>query len=331
MSGPLTDRAVAAGLSAAVAAPSIHNTQPWRFRIRDGGFDVLADHDRALDVIDPQRRALYLSLGAAVFNLRLALAAAGHTPLLVAVPNDADHVARVELGHRRMPSQGTRLLAAAIPRRRTNRRPYYGAPVPAGTVEQLCAMAAGPHTEVTALDPVRRNAVLGLTWAADARQRSDPAYRREVVAWTASNDGRRDGVPREAFGPRPAMSAVAVRDFGLILPPDERQTARFEADPQLLMLRSLGDDRAAWLHSGQALQRVLLMATVRGVAVQPLTQALEVPDLRRLLTGTSGHWWPQMLLRIGYGQAAPGSPRRPASACMVPRPWQRRPWAAGAA
>jgi hypothetical protein len=223
-----------------------------------------------------------------------------------------------------MPALGTRLLAAAIPRRRTNRLPYLSALVPAGTVEELCAAAAGAGAQLAALDPGGRNAVLGLTWTADARQRNDPAYRREINAWTGPTGSRHDGVPMEAFGPRPAMSAVAVRDFGLGLPPDERETARFETDPQLLILRSLGDDRAAWLRSGQALQRVLLTATVRGVALQPMTQALEMPDLRRTLTGPDGRWWPQMILRIGYGQTVPNTPRRPISACMEPRPWQRR-------
>jgi hypothetical protein len=122
-----------------------------------------------------------------------------------------------------------------------------------------------------------------------------------------------------------------VRDFGVGLPPDDREIARFETDPQLLMLRSLGDDPPAWLRSGQALQRVLLTATVRGVAVQPMTQALEMPDLRRSLAAADGRWWPQMILRIGYGQTAPNSPRRPVSACLVPRPWQRRRASAGAA
>jgi hypothetical protein len=113
--------------------------------MRDGGFDVLADHDKGLDVIDPQRRAMYLSHGTAVFNQRLALAAAGHTPLLVPVPDVGDQVARVEFGPRRMPTQGTRLLAAAIPRRRTNRRPYQAVLVLASTVEELCASSAAGH------------------------------------------------------------------------------------------------------------------------------------------------------------------------------------------
>ncbi|MEV4135623.1 nitroreductase family protein [Dactylosporangium sp. NPDC049742] len=280
-------------------------------------------------MIDPQRRAMHLSLGAAVYNLRLALAAAGHSPVLVPLPGGDERVARVEVGPRRMPAPDVRLLAAAIRYRRTNRRPYRGGLVPAGTVDELCA-AAGAGTTLTALDPARRNAVLGLTWTADARQRADPAYRREILAWTAPTGFRHDGVPLEAFGPRPAMSAVAVRDFGLGVPPDARPTARFETEPQLLVLYSLGDDRAAWLRTGQALQRVLLTATVRGVAVQPMTQALEVPDLRRQLTGVDGRWWPQMLLRIGYGQTVPGSPRRPYTACLPPRPWQRRPEAGAA-
>ena len=37
-------RAAAAG----VRAPSMHNTQPWLFRLRDGAIDVVADRSRQL-------------------------------------------------------------------------------------------------------------------------------------------------------------------------------------------------------------------------------------------------------------------------------------------
>src|SRR5215467_1573791 len=64
-------------LIAATAAPSVHNTQPWQFRPHVAGVDVLVDRRRQLRTLDPHGREMYVSVGAAVLNLRLALAAHG--------------------------------------------------------------------------------------------------------------------------------------------------------------------------------------------------------------------------------------------------------------
>ena len=71
--------------------------------------------------------------------------------------------------------------------------------------------------------------------------------------------------------------------------------------------------RADWLRAGQALQRVLLLATARGVSVQPLTQPLEVPDAWLVRDPRSGIEQPQMILRLGYRPAGPPAERRPTS------------------
>src|SRR5262245_5767701 len=64
-------------LTAAAAAPSIHNTQPWLFRPRGDAVDVLADRRRRLATLDPEGREMFVSVGAAVFNLRVAVRAHG--------------------------------------------------------------------------------------------------------------------------------------------------------------------------------------------------------------------------------------------------------------
>ncbi|MET7426323.1 hypothetical protein [Dactylosporangium sp. NPDC005555] len=97
-----------------------------------------------------------------------------------------------------------------------------------------------------------------------------------------------------------------MRDFGLLSRDPRRPAAVFEPHPQLVVLSS----RAARVRAGQALQRVLLSATVRGVDTQPMTQLLEIPRLRRAVTDPADPWSPQMILRIGYGMPAPASPRR---------------------
>src|SRR5215831_8556672 len=105
---PLVDDGIVRRLlAAAAAAPSIHNTQPWRLRV--AGHDVIEVHgdpDRVLWVADPRGRALHLSCGAALFNLRLAIRAAGAKPLVWPLPDPAREptlIASVRLGEGRPP------------------------------------------------------------------------------------------------------------------------------------------------------------------------------------------------------------------------------------
>jgi hypothetical protein len=77
------------------------------------------------------------------------------------------------------------------------------------------------------------------------------------------------------------------------------------------------DDRRAWLASGRALGRLLLLATAQGVAASPLTQALDWPATRtRMRSRLALVGYPQMLLRMGYPPESPApvvSGRRPVS------------------
>src|SRR5437762_13480367 len=84
--GPLSEAVLVSCVRAAVAAPSLHNSQPWRFRIHGGGIDVYVDRGRQLDVIDPSGREMLISVGAAVLNLRVAMHGSGRVPVWRAWP-----------------------------------------------------------------------------------------------------------------------------------------------------------------------------------------------------------------------------------------------------
>jgi hypothetical protein len=117
-------------VAAAVAAPSVHTTQPWLFRPGRGGIDLYADRDRQLRVIDPSGRELAISIGAAAFNLRVAILARGRTPVqrLLPAPDVPDLLVRITLGPPGTPTETVRALWWAIPRRRSNRWPFSCAP-----------------------------------------------------------------------------------------------------------------------------------------------------------------------------------------------------------
>ena len=310
---------ISAWLRAAIAAPSIHNSQPWLFRPHHGVIDVLVDRRRRLMATDPDGREMYVSVGAAVLNLRIAMLAGGHSALVRLLPDPAqpDLAAAVQIGPAVPATPEVHALAAAIPRRQTNRRPFGSTPIPRPIRDELAAAARTEGGTLVMVDPATTAAVLSLARTAEHRRRADPAYRRELAGWTSSDRVRTDGVPAAAFGPRPELAALPLRDFDLAHTTD-RRVARFEAHPSIAVLYTAGDTTRDWLCAGQALERVLLTATARGLASTPLTQAIEVPELRGLLNAPAESGMVQSIVRFGYAGRVRQAPRRPLADVLLP-------------
>jgi hypothetical protein len=310
-------------LAAAIAAPSIHNTQPWLFRVDGTSVDVLADPDRQLRTLDPQGREMLVSVGAAIFNLRIALRAGGRRPQvrLAPDPGQPNLAARITADEAAAESVAARVLAEAIPRRHTNRRPFLDEPLPTSAAAELGRAAAAEGGTLHIAEPSLRDAVLSLTRTAEHRMRDNRHVQAELARWTEDAEkGRRDGVPLASQGPRDVNAALPLRDLTAGHHSGSSVVA-FEPEPTIALLFTPDDSAADWLRAGCALQRVLLTATVRGLAATPLTQVTEVPRLRELLTDTATERAVQSVLRIGYPSVpALASPRRPLSDVLLAPP-----------
>ena len=259
----------------------MHNTQPWRFRVTGAGriIELRADPARQLPYGDPDGRAAHIACGAALFNLRLAAAAAGlrADARLLPDPGEPLLLATVRLAGTHRPEPAERELHAAIEERHTNRQPFSSRPVPPGVLAELAEAASLEHATLHILDRDEAVRVLNLAADAERAQLADPAYRAELARW-AGGQRDLDGIPDSALGPRSPDSPTPVRDF---TPGPRTQPARyawFENTPQLAVLSTRTGRRADWLRAGQALQHVLLTATARGIATCPLTQPLETAD-----------------------------------------------------
>jgi nitroreductase len=291
----------------------MHNTQPWRFRVRHElqTIELRADPGRVLRSGDPRGRAVHIACGAALFNIRLAAAVAGRQPAVSLLPDPGQPLVlatvRLAAPHRAQPQE--RALHAAIARRHTNRRPFSNRPVPPGVLAELVEAARLEGAILHILDHDEAVRVLKLVQEAERIQLADSGYRAELAQW-AGGARNADGIPDSALGPRSPDGPSPVRDFtmGRLGPLGYEW---FEDTPQLAVLSMHFGERVDWLRAGQALQRVLLTATDRGIAACPLTQPLETADAWQVRDPRSGCEQPQMILRIGYGLPVPAAPRRP--------------------
>ncbi len=304
-------------IEAAQAAPSLHNTQPWHFAVDDGGtLQVRADLDRALWVADPRARALYLSCGAALFNIRAAIRMNGFNPLVWPLPQPTFSptvlaVVRAEPG--RPPSLAEREMFHAIWRRHTDRRPFDSDPLP-GPVRTALEEAAGfEFASLRLLSSRDAATVLTLASRAGAELARDAEHQAEMQDWVGT-DSEQDGIPAAALPERARRRPAPVRDDDMAgaVPTIPRQSGDYEQFPLLAVLTTERDEPADWLRAGQAMQRVLLTATVHGLAASFLYQPIELTDMR----GDQAPAWPwpehpQMIFRLGYGHGPAAAPRRP--------------------
>ncbi len=135
----LVDAATIAGL-----APSIHNTQPWRWRIHGTVGSLFAEPARQLRISDFDRRLLVTSCGAALHHAGIALAARGYAAQVDRMPDPAneEHLARITVtGNVAVTTAAMRLLET-VKVRRTDRRPLLDVPLPAGVIDALREAAA---------------------------------------------------------------------------------------------------------------------------------------------------------------------------------------------
>ncbi|PXX54724.1 hypothetical protein DFR70_12318 [Nocardia tenerifensis] len=321
---PTTDTLKIA-LEMAGRAPSIHNTQPWRWRIRDHAVELWADPSRHLASSDPTQGKLIVSCGAALHHLRVALAVLGWSALVTHLPDpdEPDHLATIEFEPHE-PTQADIDLGAALLQRHTDRRGFRSWEIPSGHIKTISTRAAKFGAVVRHVpDPLRLRLVRPFQDAV-RRHAEDSEYQHELAEWSG---GRRaeDGVPA-ANVPQPhqvdQIPARVFADAELIDELDQPDAAEW------VVICTPYDDRRSQLRAGETTSALLLEATRLGLSSGLQTEPLGLPELRDDIRSAVLYdcAFPQAMIRIGWvptGSAplAP-TPRRPVESMIDAYPVQ---------
>ncbi len=304
--GALTHAVATAG-----HAPSVHNTQPWRWYVRSDRLDLHLERSRLLNITDPDDRLAILSCGASLHHARVSLAVQGWCADLSRLPNPAkpDHLASVRVS-RRTPVPGEPLTTAqvqAVGKRHSDRPSLTGRSVPPERLDAIVAAVAAEGASLYVLGP---DQVLDLAAAAGQAQRAkagDLAWQAEMDYWTVGIRLAEIGVAEATLPPHAGTAALGHDPLRRSDPVGCGRPDRYS---NFGILHGRGDQRIDWLRAGEALSAGWLTATEIGLSLLPLSATVKMIGARKAMRVLLASMrFPYLVVRLATDGATDGSNR----------------------
>lgn len=305
----------------ATLAANGHNTQPWKFALRENAIEIHPDYSRELKVVDPDHRELWISLGCALENLLVAARTVGFAPE-VTYPT-ATEVIRVNLTP---DAPQANPMFDAIPLRQNTRSAYDGQVIATADFDQIQALPLEPGVSSHFItNPGGIETVLDYVNQGNLSQYADTAFVDELIEWLRFNKkealAAMDGLFSVCSG-NPEIPGWLGRMFVAGTKPAQQadiDAKKLRSSPVAVVIASEADDKTAWVRTGQVYERLALKSTSLNVKSAFLNQPIEVASLRAQFQNALGlgAFMPQLVLRLGYADAMPRSLRRPVEQVLL--------------
>lgn len=308
-------------IRSATLAANGHNSQAWKFAIRQNAIEIHPDYSRRLPVVDPSDRELWISLGCALENLLIAARATGYAAEVVYPESDDFIVVRLTAD---IPQNSP--LFDAIPLRQTTRSDYNEQPVETALLDQLTGMPLEPGVVLHFVtEPEEFERVVEYVNLGNLSQYADRAFIEELIDWLRFTKKEAlaslDGLYTRSSG-NPEVPRWLGHMFVSGTTPQQQadaDTTKLRSSPHALVIASESEDKSTWVRTGQVYERMALLMTSYDIQSAFLNQPIEVASIRSQFQGAMalGEALPQLLLRFGYGNPMPRSLRRPVENVLI--------------
>jgi hypothetical protein len=308
----------------ATLAPNSHNTQPWQFALGNDAVTIRPDWARRCPVVDPDDHHVFVTLGCAAENLRIAGHARGRPSEIAIIPAGKDSRIEIALGR----GEATeRELCEAIPLRQSTRSDYDGQPLSAAELRLLEQAAAMPGVNTIFLtDRTRINGLRDHVIAGNSLQCDDPAFVRELKQWIRFNPeaalATNDGLFAACSGNPTSPDWIGNMMFGQFFSKDSenaKYTGHLESSAGVVVFVADQESEEGWINVGRSFQRFALQATAMGLRHAHLNMPVEVASIRPEFASWLGipGKRPDLVIRFGKAPALPMSLRRPVAEVLV--------------
>lgn len=313
----VTTDVIKSAVQLACRAPSLHNSQPWRWIAEDHTVALFLDKDRVLYATDHSGREALLGCGAVLDHFRVAMAAAGTTANVERFPNPNDplHLASIDFSPADFVTEGHRLRADAILLRRTDRLPFAEPPDWDLVESQLRTTVTADTVRIDVIADDMRPELAAASKLTESLRLYDSSYHAELFWWTGAFETS-EGIPHSSLVSAAESDRVTFgRDIPVVANTDRRPEFGHDRS-KVLVLSTYDNERASLLRCGEMLSAVLLDATMAGLATCTLTHITELHASRDLVAALIGQpATPQALVRVGLApemeEPPPATPRRP--------------------
>ncbi len=303
----------------ATKAPSGHNTQPWIFKLTDSTIEIHPDFSKALPVVDGHHRELYISLGCALENLCIAANEFGYDAKTSIEVDDNSHsyiIAKLEKSRLQK-----NYLFDQIVKRQTNRSVYNNKLISSDTIKELERISMEEHIDFQFFDKNTHNfnVLMNLVAEGNTQQLNDKAFKKELLEWIRFNkkqvEATKDGLTYEVMGTPATPGFIGKPIVKSFLKPDKQNKTdmqKINSSSHLVLFTVEHNNPENWINLGRVLERILLETTRLGIANAYLNQPCEVESVAESVQNQLqlGNKKPALLLRIGYANPLPYSPRK---------------------
>ncbi len=307
----------------ATLAANSHNTQPWRFAVKERGIDIIPDLTRQLKAVDPDNHHLFASLGCAVENLSIAAGMRGKPGVATFDPANGGSV-NFAFGNGPSEERG---LFDAIVKRQSTRGDFDGRQVDTADLAKLAQAAMIPGVDLVLIsDRPRMDRIRDLVVAGNTAQIADAAFVSELKSWlrysprhaAKTGDGLFSAASDNPMLPEwlgPVMFDLAFKAGSV----NDKYARQIASSAGIAVFIGRKDDPEHWVLAGRACQRFALAATALGLKHAFINQPVEVAGLRPELAALvkMQDRRPDIVMRFGYGPALPYSARRAVSAVLA--------------